>query len=114
MATVRYEMGRYPYPAAAISVPGATVLRPDGTLAIHDDLVACAVGELIAPDPLIPGPTVIFQKSVVGDVMAAGLVVYVIMATGLITATVGSNVKVGKVIQAAGAGVLDVHVNCVA
>jgi hypothetical protein len=110
-ARIEYPDGRYPYPAAAGALPGALVVRPDGTYAILDGLESCVTGERISPMPLKPGPTVIFQKSVAGDNITAGTVVYLIVATGLVTATEGSNIRMGKAIQAAGAGVTHVHVN---
>lgn len=114
MATIRYINGRYPYPAAAAHVPGAVVTRPDGTLAIYDGLEACANGELISPEPLIPGPTAVFDKDAPSDNLTAGTVVYVIAATSKVTATASGNVRVGKVVKTAGVGVTQVHVNCVA
>ena len=113
MPSIRYINGRYPYPAAAVHVPGAVVTRPDGTLAIYDDLVNCASGELISPDPVF-GKTATFQKAVAGDNMAAGLVVFVIPASGMITATSTDNIRLGKLVQAAGVGVTHAHVNCAA
>lgn len=110
-AKIEHLDGRYRYPAAAAHKPGDLVVRPDGTYAIFDGLEACAIGEQIQPQPLKPGPTVIFEKSVASDVLAAGTTVYIIPASGKITATSTSNVLTGKVIQAAGAGVTHAHVN---
>ncbi len=110
-AKLEHLDGRYRYPAAAAHKPGDLVVRPDGTYAIFDGLEACAVGENIQPQPLKPGPTAIFEKNAASDNLAAGTTVYIIPASGKVTATSTSNVITGKVIQTAGVGVTHVHVN---
>ena len=103
--------GRYPYPAAGAHTPGDIVLRPCGTYAIFDGLESCASGERISPMPFVPGPVAVFQKAAAGDNLAAGAVVYLIPASRLITATSTDNVRIGRLTQAAGAGVTHASVN---
>jgi len=110
-ARITYQDGRYPYPAAAAATPGDIVLRPCGTYAIFDGLESCASGERISPMPLNPGLVAIFQKSVAGDNLAAGAVVYLIPSTRLITATSTDNVRIGRLTAAAGTGVTHASVN---
>lgn len=110
-AKIEHPDGRFRYAAAAAHKPGDVVTRPDGTYAIFDGLEGCASGEMIQPQPIVPGPTVIMEKSVASDNIAANTVLYVIPATGKVTATSTENVRVGKSIAAAGVGVTTVHIN---
>lgn len=103
--------GRYPYPAAAAATPGDIVLRPCGTYAIFDGLESCLINERISPQPFNPSQIAIFQKSVAANDLAAGAVVYLIPATGLITATSTNNVRIGRLTAAAGVGVTHASVN---
>lgn len=110
-ARITYLDGRYPYPAAAAATPGDIVLRPCGTYAIFDGLESCASGERISPQPLNPGLIGIFEKAVAANDLAAGAVVYMIPASGLITATSTDNVRLGTLTAAAGVGVTHASVN---
>jgi hypothetical protein len=110
-AKVMYADGRYPYPAAGAHKPGDVVLRPDGTYAIFDGLEGCASGERIQPQPLKAGPTILFEKNSASDNLAASATVYLIPASGKITATPTNNVVAGKLVQAAGTGITHAHVN---
>lgn len=103
--------GRFEYTAGANLTPGQVVLRPDGSPAVLDGLDTVPSGALVSPMPL--------KRSVImeldansADTFSAGADVYVVIATGLATATASGNTLVGKAIRAKTNGQTVVLVNC--
>lgn len=103
--------GRFAFNAGADLVPGQVFLRPDGTPAILDGLDTVKSGELVSPQPLRQ-TNIIELDAASGDTFAAGASVYVVIATGLATATSSGNTLVGVAARAKTSGQLSVIVNC--
>lgn len=112
-AKVIWPDGRYSFNASADVAPGDVVVRPCGTLAIHDCPVGAKSGERINPVPLNPGQ-IVQLDSASATTIAVGVAVYVIAATKLATGVSSGNVYAGKAIQAKTSGQTSVLVNTAA
>lgn len=106
-----YTDGRYPFAAAAAQEPGDVIIRPSGTLAIYDGLNGCASGELISPCPIQPFPIAEFD-ALTSDTWNAGTVLYWLAASNRLTATEGSNKRVGVAVAAKTSGQVKALVEC--
>lgn len=112
MNSVLYRDGRFPYNAAADHNPGAILLRPDGSFAIHDGLEAVVSGQRFTPDPL--RGKIVEVDSASGSTFAVGDSVYWDATAKLGTATSSGNTLMGKAIRAKTSGQLSVIVNVTA
>lgn len=111
-AEVKYADGRLPFVAGAAYVPGEVIARPDGTLAVHDGLVACDSGDLISPEPVLP-TKIIEVDCGSSTTFSAGATVYWDDTNNVATATSSGNTKIGIAARAKTSGQLKVLVNCV-
>lgn len=106
---VLYEDGRYPF-LAAIAM-GDVVVRPCGTLAIFDGFDAAAIGDRVNPDPIHVTKVCEFP-ALTTDTWAVGTVLYWDAVNFRLTATVGSNKRVGVATTAKTNGQVTHVVNC--
>ncbi len=111
-AEVKYADGRLPFVAGAAFSPGDVIVRPDGTLAVHDGLVACDSGDLISPEPVQPFK-IIEVDCGSSTTFSVGATVYWDNSGKVATSTSSGNTKIGIAARAKTSGQLKVLVNCV-
>ena len=109
MNVVLQSDGRFAYNAGAAFNPGDVVIRPDGSLAVHDGLEAVASGARFSPNPL-RGKIVEFDSGS-STTFSAGADVYWDNSAKLAVTTSSGNTLIGKAIRAKTSGQLVVIVN---
>jgi hypothetical protein len=100
--------GRYGYRASADVQPGQVVVRPCGTLAVHDNPDTIKNGAFFNPAPL---KGIMRFASASATTAAVGAAVYITIATQLVSGTASGNVYVGRLTEAKTAGQTSVIVN---
>jgi hypothetical protein len=110
---VVYPDGRFPFTSPAIREPGDVIVRPDGSLAILDGFENCAVGEVIAPEPILASK-VLEMNAASADTWAAGTPLFWNATALQVTPTRGANRLVGTAVAAKTSGQTVALVNAVA
>lgn len=109
-ARVQYDFGRYPFAASGTLEPGDLVVRPDGSLAVYDNMENAVSGDLVEAEPIDFGK-IIEADATSAETWAAGDDIFWNASTKKMSNVAGAGKRVGKAVAIKASGVTKGRVN---